>query len=532
MTETKQPILQSLWFRCLGGVLSGVLLATSFPGVGNSTMAFAALVPLMFAVQSASGKKAALLGLLGGFAFFLVSLFWLRNLTGTVEGVVLKASALLGYAVLALYCALYFIPTAVVVSLFTRQWGVDKLRQNIRLMFSVTVVWVGSEYLRSFLFTGFGWNPLGASQYANPAIIQVAEWGGVYLVSACIVWMNTALFITLRQYSHGQRSKKYRPHVELMLGMLPIALSAGYGINVLFNRPEFFQPVHVALIQPNIPQTEKWDQEKDQQILDRLEELTGAATRLKGLDLVIWPETALPDFVRASRSSYMLVQRMAGQGVPLLVGSMDVTFSDSGRTYYNSSILFDTNGVEIAKYDKQHLVPFGEYVPFPKLMRTFTPLDIDFGAGTESTLFSLQGKPPFSTLICFEDSVAPLAVKAVRNGARWLVNQSNDAWFDPSAQTEQHLAHAVFRCVENRIPMVRCCNTGTTCAIDAYGTVQRNLEPRTAGFTVGEIYPRPVGLKKTFYTRNGDAFAKFCLLAGATVVFVLRSGGWKKRNRG
>jgi apolipoprotein N-acyltransferase len=425
-----------------------------------------------------------------------------------------------------LYCALYFIPPAITAAVCAKRWGVGNLRKNIRLMFSVTVVWVGSEYLRSFLFTGFPWNPLGVSQYESPAIIQIAEWGGVYIVSACIVWMNMGFFITLRQYTLGLRSKKYRPHFELMIGLLPVAFSAAYGLNTLFNRLELRQPVHVALVQPNIPQTEKWDQDKNQKILDRLEELTGAVTCLEGIDIMIWPETALPDFVRVSRPSQRLVKRMAGQGIPLLVGSMDITFSEAGdRIYHNSSILFDTNGDELAKYDKQHLVPFGEYVPFPKVMSKFTPVDVDFRAGTESTLFPLRGRASFSTLICFEDIVAPLSVKAVRNGARWLVNQTNDAWFDPGSQSEQHLAHAVFRCIENRVPMARCCNTGVTCTIDAFGYVQRNLDPRTSGFTVSDIYPRPVGWRKTIYTRHGDAFAKLCLIAAATVIFVLRSNG-------
>jgi len=525
------PIFRSPFLPVFGSLFSGLLLALSFPGAGNSSFAFFGLVPLMFAVQSVSGKKAALLGLLAGFVFFMVSLSWLHNLTGTVAGGALKASALLGYVVLALYCALYFIPIALTVSTCMKRWGIGSFRTNIRLMFSATMVWVASEYLRAFLFTGFPWNPLGVSQYASPALIQIADWGGVYIVSACIVWMNAAVFITLHQYIYGVRAKRYRPHVELMLGLLPIALSVAYGFNILFNQPRDFESVKVALVQPNIPQTEKWDREKDQQIRDTLEELTDTVARIGNLDLVIWPETALPDFVRISPSSQNLVWRMVEHGFPLLVGSMDVGVSESGRTYYNSSILFGTNGAEIAKYDKQHLVPFGEYVPFPRLMSKFTPIEVDFGGGTESTLMPLQGRAPFSVLICFEDIVAPLAVKAVRNGARWLVNQTNDAWFDPGAQSEQHLAHAVFRCIENRIPMARCCNTGMTCTIDAYGNVTRPLEPRTSGFAVNEIHSRPVGLEKTFYTRNGDAFAKFSLLAAATILFVLRFEGRKKQGK-
>ena len=107
---------------------------------------------------------------------------------------------------------------AVVSALGTRQWAGRNIWKNLRLMFALTMVWVGSEYLRGILFTGFPWNPLGVSQYANPALIQVAEWGGVHLVSACIVWMNAAIFITFRQYTHGDRVRKYRPPLTVRHG--------------------------------------------------------------------------------------------------------------------------------------------------------------------------------------------------------------------------------------------------------------------------------------------------------------------------
>ncbi|VGO17162.1 Apolipoprotein N-acyltransferase [Pontiella desulfatans] len=525
------PIFQSIWFAVFGSILSGVLLALGFPGFGNSTLIFVALVPLMFAVQGASIKKASWLALLSGFVFFMMSLSWLHNLTGTVEGVGMKASALVGYALLALYCGLYFIPFAITVTLGVQRWAGENVWKNVRFMFAVTMVWVGAEYVRGFLLTGFPWNPLGVSQYANPTIIQIAEWGGVSIVSAYIVWMNAGAFITFRQYTHGSRMKKYRPHFELMIGIVPLALSIAHGMNVLFNRPEFYESVNVALVQPNIPQVEKWDTEMDQMIRDRLAELGSTALRLEGIDLMIWPETAVPDFLRTSRASYDLVKSMTATGTPLLLGSMDVEFTEAGRIYYNSSMLFGKDGEELGKYDKQHLVPFGEYVPFPGLMRKFTPIEVDFRHGAGSTILPLRGNASFSALICFEDIVAPLSVNATRAGARWLVSQSNDAWFDPSAQSEQHLAHAIFRCIENRIPMARCCNTGVSCIIDAYGNVQRNLEPLTKGFTTGQLHPRPIGLEKTFYTRNGNVFSKVALIAGATVLFVLRSKGWKFRRK-
>lgn len=519
---SQHPFFQTLYVRIFGSVLSGLLLALAFPGFGHSTVIYAALVPLLFAVQSVSIKRAVWLGILAGFVFFMISLSWLHNLTGMVEGAALKVSALLGYGALALYCALYFVPISIIAALGAKQWLGSNLRKNLRYMVVLTATWVGSEYLRSFLFTGFPWNPLGASQYANSTIIQVAEWGGVYLVSACIVWMNVAIFITFRQYTHGIRLSKYRPHFELMIGLIPIALSIMHGMSMLFNKTDPREGINVAMVQPNIQQSAKWDDAKDQEIRVRLEELTEEVTRLYGLDLVIWPETAVPDFVRSSPESYDMVARMAMQGTPLLVGTMDFTASGAGIKYYNSSILFDTNGNEIGKYDKQHLVPFGEYVPFPGLMRKFTPIEVDFGRGSGSTLLPINGDRSFSVLICFEDIVAPLAVNAVRAGARWLVNQTNDAWFDPSAASEQHLAHAVFRCVENRVPMARCCNTGVTCFIDSYGSIKRGVAVRTAGFTASRVHPRSIGAELTFYTRHGDLFARVCLFIGVYALYIVR----------
>jgi apolipoprotein N-acyltransferase len=527
------PVLKSPWLPILGSILSGVMLALSFPGYGNATLIYVALVPLMFSVQSASVKKASWLGLLSGFVFFMMSLSWLGNLTSKVEGIGLQLSALLGYAVLALYCALYFIPFAITVSLGTQKWAGDNLHKNIRFMFAVTMVWVGSEYLRGFLFTGFPWNPLGVSQYSNPSIIQIAQWGGVSVVTAFIVWMNASVFITFRQYIQGTRLQKHRPHIELMIGVLPVALSIAYGMNILLNRPPVFEAVKTVLVQPNIEQAAKWDDAMDQEIRDTLARITSTAEKIEGVDLIVWPETAIPDFLRSTRdrTSYEMVDKLVQKGTPILVGTMDYTINEGHRTYFNSSILVSTNGTEMGKYDKQHLVPFGEYVPFPGLMRKFTPVELDFGRGEESSLLSLPGKAPFSVLICFEDIVPSLAVEATRAGARWLVNQTNDAWFDPSAQSEQHIAHAVFRCIENRIPMVRCCNTGVSGAIDAYGNIDRKLKPRTAGFAVATIAPRPVGMEQTYYTRSGNMFAKVSLLAGATVFFVLRSNTWKRRRK-
>ena len=460
-----------------------------------------------------------------------MSLSWLHNLTGTVDTLGMQASALLGYVVLALYCALYFIPFAVAVNVAVEKlWVGDNLRLNIRFMFAATMIWVGSEYLRGILFTGFSWNPLGVSQYRIPTLIQIASWGGVASISAMIVWMNTALYVTFRQYTHGTRSRKYRAHFELMIGIAPIALSLAVGMNILLDRPTTGEPVNLALIQPNIPQKVKWDPEMADEIHVRLDELTAEATRLPGIDLVIWPESAVPAVLYSTIGFTYSPEtaELVDIGVPLLSG---VNYYDvASSNLYNSSVLLDERGVRRGIYHKQHLVPFGEYVPIPGL-RKFTAVSWENTAGQESTILELPQLIPFSALICFEDIVAPLARHAAQGGARWLVNQSNDGWFDPSAQSEQHLAHAVFRCVENRLPMARCCNTGTSCVVDAYGGIGQRLEVRAESFGIVTLLPQPAGSRPTFYTRHGDLFARICLLAGAVSFYALLSGGWKKKKK-
>jgi len=513
----------------IGSLTSGLMLALSFPGAGWAQLAWVGLVPLMLSARVVSPRRAALLGWLSGVVFFLISLSWLCNMASTVEGTGFKAVSILSYILLAFYCGIFFIPLPVLVSTWSQRWDTTRWWRNLLLMAAAAVMWTGSEYVRSFLFTGFPWNLLGVSQYTNLSIIQVAGWGGVYAVSALVAWMNTAVFVTLVQYIAGSRRRKYRPHVELMLGVLLVALAAAYGLRILFHRPEQEPPIRLALVQPNIPQLEKWNVEHTRKIYDRLETLTQTATRVDDIDLVIWPETALPDFIRVSQSSRKLVEKLAARGVPLLVGSMDVNFEGMRQTYYNSSMLYETNGIMLTKYDKQHLVPFGEYVPFPGVLRKFTPIDADFIGSDVSTIFNLRDLAPFSALICFEDIIPPLASKAVRGGARWLVNQTNDAWFDPSAQSEQHMAHAVFRCIENRVPMARCCNTGVTCIIDVYGNVQRAMDVRISGFSTKELHPAPAGSPQTFYTRHGDIFAKTCLVLSTMMFILMGSKAWKKR---
>jgi apolipoprotein N-acyltransferase len=387
------------------------------------------------------------------------------------------------------------------------------------------------------LFTGFPWNPLGAALYRNIALIQCSAVGGVYLVSALIVLINFSAGLTVLRYIEHQGKWGRRPHPELMLGFLIITVVMTGGWRKV-TRPEsaLMDSLRVALIQPNIPQDDKWSGEKLDFIYQQLELNTLAAVRYGKPDLVVWPETAVPDEVRYSERSYAFVRMLATNGVPILVGTMDAAVQDGGEPlYYNSSFLFDGRGGIAKVYDKRHLVMFGEYVPLQKWLPFFkalTPIQESFSAGSTSTVFSLGNSDiPFSALICFEDTLAHLARESVRNGARFLINQTNDAWFDPSAASRQHMAHCVFRCVENRVPAVRVANTGISCYIDYRGVVRAELQDdkgnhRLAGFKVVDVEVPPVGAAPTFYTRHGDVFGS---LSMATMIPLFMAVRYLKR---
>lgn len=504
--------------KCLpiaAAVLSGMLMVLSFPSFGVGFLGWVALVPLMFICSGVAPRRAAFLGWLAGAVFFVGSLYWLHHVTWV------------GYFALAFYCALYFIPFALLVAMRPGGWGSMARIKNLCWMAAAAAVWAASEYLRSTLVTGFPWNLLAVSQYNQISLIQIAEWGGVYLLSALMVFVNAGIAVTLLQYRLGLRGAGYKIHVEFMTAMFVLAAASSFGLRVLLMDEPVSEPVRAALIQPNIPEVGNWELADPELIYERLEQLTELVGHSRDLDLIVWPETALPDFVRFSPRSAEMVGRCAAQGVPLLAGSMDLTWREDGEAdYYNASLLFNTRGELLGTYRKQHLVLFGEYIPFEEkipFINALTPINSSFKPGKKSTLFYLPGDPRgFSVLICFEDTLPYLARRAALAGATWLMNQTNDSWFDPDSGSVQHMAHAVFRTVENRLPLLRCTNTGITCAIDSKGRIKQTLGPRTEGFQVAEVLPADPNRRVTFYTRHGDRFAQACLLASVTLFIALR----------
>jgi len=285
--------------------------------------------------------------------------------------------------------------------------------------------------------------------------------------------------------------------------------------------------MRVSIIQGNIPQELKWSGESEDFIFDRYLELTSKAQKDKP-DLIIWPEASLPVVLEEDITYYDSLSRLVKEDkVPLLFGA--VTQRDG--LYYNSALLIAKDGGLAGRYDKVHLVPFGEYIPlrdvFP-FLQTVVPIG-DIEAGKDYVLFKFpnpksQIQNKLGVLICFEDLFPEISREYAKRGADLLVNITNDAWYKYTSAPYQHLQASVFRAVENRLPLARCANTGVSCFISADGriiAVVRNSlgeDIFIRGFLTQDI--TGVKIDPTFYTRFGDLFPGICLLL--TVYGIIR----------
>ena len=526
-----------LWLRIAAVVISAAILWSVFPPAPlGSDGAWFALAPLLLVIRHTTPCRAFWLGWLGGAIFWMLSLTWIWRLIWNNGP---WALVVFGHAAMAIYCALY---TAFFALAAARVWQVVHRHENLATRLLAVAVaepllWVGAEYLRCVLLTGFPWNPLGAAQFDSPRVIQMAAIGGVSAVSLLVLLANSAAASMAERIYDTVRNRTYGEHlvggrlrgVETFLPLLLLAFAILWGHNRVLEwmQQALTEPVwQVALVQPNAPCIFERDDTSESEVRKTLLEMTAGLSALNP-DLVVWPETALIQSLPYDDFAVTLARDGAiAAGAPLLAGAVEYhpgsPLRHEDRRFYNAAWLFNSNGVARGTYHKQHLVPFGEYIPGDRLipaLEKLSPVGFSCTAGRESTLLRIPHRMrgdntcayadelTFSPLICFEDTVAPLARKAVRQGARLLVNITNDAWFNGSVEPEQHMAQAVFRCVENGVPMVRAANTGVSCAISPIG-LRHVLEKngRTSDFAgaLPCVLAVPQQHLPTLYNRWGD----------------------------
>jgi len=543
---------------------SAALIWAAFPPLDCGFLAWVALTPWLVMAGRSASRRAWLWSLLAGCALFVALLHWLRF------------TAPEGWVTLALYCALYW-PAA---TLLLRRLK----RRGLPFTLTAPVTFAAFEFIRGNFLTGFPFFFLAHTQYRYLPIVQVADITGVYGITFLIALVNGCLADVIfecgvRGVECGARAKpcegSYKPSQGssnaprgaisrrwiLVYGAVAVTLVAatlGYG----WGRMRALRPEpgpKVALVQGNVPQNLKDTPSREDAIkmLHLHVELSKAAVG-QGVALVIWPETIFPaslnevcddrllEWLAASEDktyradgAYLMQTRrelndaVHAVGVPMLVGSPT---HDSDNRLYNSAYFISPQGRIEGRYDKIHLVIFGEYTPLTDVLpflRVFRPeiMGPDLTPGTLRKLFDLPvpgGEMKFGVTICYEDSVADLFSKFVADGARFMVNITNDGWFRNSTELDEHLAVCTFRAVENRVPIARCANTGISALIAPDGRItQRIVLPdgryrEVAGTLIGNL---SLTRLKSFYTAHGDLFAWACMAGLAGLILAAFFGG-------
>jgi apolipoprotein N-acyltransferase len=528
--------------RAVAAVGCGLLWAASFPRLSVAGLAWIAPGLLLLITLGQSPGIAFRLGFLAGLAHYLASLYWLLYNP-------FRIGAAAGWLALSAYLALYpatwvwlcrkFQPgrasatqpptdeagmpnTRLLVwavgPLVTASWG-----SRARWAFFSAIAWVALEMVVGRLWSGFPWNLLGVSQYELTPLIQVSIFTGVYGVSFLVVWFSVGLMLAGLRLGHDP-TRRWVCVSEVMLPMLAVALAMSWGFRRMQSAPAEARTLKMALVQPSIPQVLIWDHREDSNRFAQLMELSRMALAAKP-DLLVWPEAAMPAITEENYQA--LTNLVATHRVWMVFGADDyerrpgATDPEDGDAF-NAAFLFNPEGRCVARYRKQHLVIFGEYVPLSRwlpFLKHLTPVQGGFAEGAGPVEFPITApRCTASLLICFEDVFPYLGRRNVTPDTDFLLNLTNNGWFGESAAQWQHAANAVFRAVENGLPLVRCTNNGLTCWIDAFGRVRQVLATGRGsvygpGFMGFELPLPPEGVQpaRTFYQRHGDGFGWSCV---------------------
>ncbi len=473
----------------LGMLLTGLGLILVLPPFPFGCAAFIVFIPFLFFLENRNNKEAFWGGYLVGLIWSLGTLYWIG--WATVPGVIGSV----------FFQGFYFGLFGLIQAFLFRHLGKKS-------WLTIPFVYVGIELLLSSGEMGFPWNLVGHSLTGCLELIQFASIGGVYSISFGILTINTLLFAAMKL--------PVKKHKIILLSSATglILFSWIYG-SITMNRDAISEKSYdVALVQGNVDPYRRWTPNFVDSSFQTYEILS---SQLQGLplDLMIWPESASPCYLDKRYSCRKRVRNKVHHlNVPILTGAPDFNWKDGKKLQvYNSAFLIEPGVHKIQKYDKVHLVPFSERIPFlGGIKPVYNALkkmimDIgDFAPGDSMVVFTSQNDDrtlTFSCGICF-DSVFPYFMrKFVKNGAEFLVIITNDGWFGKTSGPYQHAAIAAMRAVENRSWVARCANTGISAFYDPYGRIQSQTDLFTREVLVGEVSPIK---KRTFFTLYGEWF--------------------------
>jgi apolipoprotein N-acyltransferase len=446
--------------RALISALSGVAAGFCFWPFRTGFAAFFVLVPFLAYSGLKDGRGRYLLNsFIFGLCYFMGSLYWIAMLDR--EQITLPWLRLPAALLLSLYLSLFILLAGFLIRRITRL--------GIPYAIAVALVWGGVEYLRSLGPLGFPWSSLGYSQTPYLGIVQLASVVGTYGLSAWLALINGLIATFLLS---PKRS-------VLVAALLVFSVPTIAGYMMLAGAPEEQDRVRLALIQPSIDGTIKWDRAFRDSTIKLLTDMTADAPEA---DMVVWPETAVPFYIRYNPRELRDIKTLArAKESYLLVGFPDFSDGEDADRFYNSALLIDPDGEEAGEYRKIHLVPFGEMFPFEDRFEILKRVNFgegDFSPGQDYAVFEVDGMR-FGVAICFESIYPDLVREFVAGGANAIVNITNDEWFGASIGPYQHAQMAVMRAVEFRIGLARCANTGMSMFVDPYG----RITSRTGLFT-------------------------------------------------
>ncbi len=502
------------WRRWVFAFVTGAVAAAALPPfnfVPVLILSFTALVWLIDGTYADEGPPsgrakniaaAAWTGWWFGFGFFLAGLYWV----GFAFLVEADANAWMIPFVVVLFpagLALYGAAAGALARLFWRRGPV-----RIAVM---ALSWVALEWLRGHTLTGFPWNLVGYAWSASLEMSQTSALVGIYGLSLLTVFIAAA---PAALADGGVSSRKGRLGPPVTAAVLMLVMWGGGAWRLAANPAAFVEDVELRVVQPSIPQSEKWNPALRARNFERLLSLT-TADGLDGITHIVWPESAVPYVLSREPARLDAVGRRVNSNVVLLTGAVRYeTDRQTAKTnFYNSLHVIrltaedeNTTAEIVGSYDKHHLVPFGEYMPFDALMSRIGLKQLTFGsssgyaAGPGLRTLSVPGAPDAAPLICYE-IIFPHDVTAPESKARWIVNLTNDAWFGDSSGPRQHLQQARMRAVETGMPVVRAANNGVSVIIGPSGRILQRLDLDEAGHFDSAL---PEALSPPVYARFGD----------------------------
>ena len=509
--------------RILFAALTGAGLSLSFTGLYFPLYSWVSVGLLLILVMTPKPRVAFACGFVHAIMFVLTSVPWIATVL-SVHGGLSRAG---GWGVLLLIAAAW----GVLIGGFA--WCVNRVaKQNAKLAcIAAPFLWVAFEFIRAHLpEISFPWNLLGYPAAANMALVQLTAVTGIYGLSFVV-----AAFNALIAWADVAKA----PSMKEKLGILGLTTAAILLVMIVGEQlvPNAAANHSARAVQPNFPEVESygtdWFGAHGDDLKDLLE--LSLAPSKNAPDLIVWPEAPAP-FSWQDPQFSKFASRMAIQADrPLLAGTIEwkterLPSGSLGQAPYNSAILVDPQGQRVFVYDKMHLVPFGEYEPFPLIHRVVTSVSSEVGGfrkGSNRVVGTLPNGLKFGTYICYE-AIYPGEIREFTDkGANLLINISNDGWFGKSAAAEQHLRMARVRAVENRRWILRVTNSGITAAVDPYGRVYAAMPRDVRG---AADLPYDFRADRTLYTRLGDWFAWLCVII--SVILVGRTFTEQRSNEG